>query len=159
MTLIITFWCYRRLQKPPGKAPPPPKMWFTHPQQRWNIQRKQESWFQIPPPDGAQEEIILANYIQCSNKEEECRKKINYSSTSQEHIPTHIHAKSFKNVEIHRHLNRPRRTWHFNSMRCSRKDRMTGKQLYEANHFCMMNPNYQRKSTRNLPPQQLIYPE
>jgi hypothetical protein len=41
-------------------------------------------------------EFILANYIQCSNKEEECRKKMNYSSTSQEHTPTHIHANSFK---------------------------------------------------------------
>jgi hypothetical protein len=41
-------------------------------------------------------EFILANHIQCSDKEEKCRKKMNYPSTSQERIPTHIHANSFK---------------------------------------------------------------
>jgi hypothetical protein len=40
--------------------------------------------------------FILANYIQCSSEKEECRKRMNYSSTSQEDTPTHIHAKSFK---------------------------------------------------------------
>ncbi len=54
--------------------------------------------------------FILANYIQCSNREEECRKRMNYSPTSQEHTPTHIHAKSFKNDKNHRHLNQPTRT-------------------------------------------------
>jgi hypothetical protein len=35
-------------------------------------------------------------------------------------------------------------------MRCSRKDRMTGKQLYEANHLCMMNSNYRRKNLQEI---------
>jgi hypothetical protein len=32
-------------------------------------------------------------------KEEGCSKKINYSSTSQKHTPSHIHAKPSKNVQ------------------------------------------------------------
>jgi hypothetical protein len=52
------------------------------------MQRKQQSWFQILPPDGAQEESILANYIQCSNKEEErTRKKL--LTYAQEKTPQH----------------------------------------------------------------------
>jgi hypothetical protein len=51
------------------ETPPPPTMRVIHPQQRWNTHEKQQSWFQISPPDGAQEESILANNIQRSNKE------------------------------------------------------------------------------------------
>jgi hypothetical protein len=62
------------------------------------------------PPDGAQEESILANNIQRSNKEEECTKKKNYSSTSQKNTPTHIHAKSVRNVKIQHHINQAAKT-------------------------------------------------
>jgi hypothetical protein len=51
---------------------------------------------------------ILANYIQCISEKEECRKRMNYSSTSQEDTPTHIHAKSpKKTLKIHRYLSNP----------------------------------------------------
>ncbi len=59
--------------KSPQEEPPPtplPKMRVTHPQQRWNTHGEQQSWFKILPPDGAQEESILAINIQHSSKRE-----------------------------------------------------------------------------------------
>ncbi len=41
-------------------------------------------------------------------------------------------------LKIHRYLNNPTKR-SFISMSCSRKDRMTGNQLYEANHLYSMN--------------------
>ncbi len=45
------------------------------------------------------------------------------------------------------------------SLRCSRKNRMTGNKLYEANHLCMMNiALIKEKTTRKPPPQDIIHP-
>jgi hypothetical protein len=87
-----------KIAKSPGKAPPPQDV--NHPPP---AEMKYTEEAGVLVPDSAARwrarGNILANYIQRSNKEEECRKRINYSSTSQEHTPTHIHAKSFKNVK------------------------------------------------------------
>jgi hypothetical protein len=47
--------------------------------------------------------------------------------TSEEHTPTHIHAKSIKNAKTQHQHNQATNTEYFNSMSCSRKKRMTGK--------------------------------
>jgi hypothetical protein len=45
------------------------------------------------------------------------------------------------------------------SLRCSRKNRMTGNKLYEANHLCMMKiALIKEKTTRKPPPQDIIHP-
>jgi hypothetical protein len=97
------------------------------------------------PPDGAQEKSILAINIQHSNKKEKYREKINRSSTFQTNTPTHIHANSFKTRYKFIAIYRIQQKENFISMSCSRKDRMTGKQLYEANHLYSMNSNNYKK--------------
>jgi hypothetical protein len=47
-------------------------------------------------------------------------------------------------LKIHRYLHNPTKR-NFISMSCSRKDRMTGNQLYEANHLYSMNSNNYRE--------------
>ncbi len=87
-----------KCKSPQGNSPPPspPKKRVTHPQHRWNTHGEQQSWFKSFPPDGAQEENILAINIQHSSKKGKYRKRINRSSTSQTNTPTHIHTNSFK---------------------------------------------------------------
>ena len=126
-------------KNPRDSGPPhPPTMRVIHPQQRWNTHGEQQSWFQILPPDGAQEENILAINIQHSNKKGKYRKRINRSSTSHPNTPTHIHAKSFKTHYKFIAIYEIQQKRNFISMSCSRKDRMTGKQLYEASHIYLM---------------------
>jgi hypothetical protein len=44
-------------------------------------------------------------------------------------------------------------------MSCSRKKRMTGNKLYEANHLCMMKlAIIKEETTRKPPPQNIIHP-
>jgi hypothetical protein len=50
-------------------------------------------------------------------------------------------------LKIRRYLHDPTKR-NFISMSCSRKDRMTGNQLYEANHLYSMNSNNYRKLCR-----------
>jgi hypothetical protein len=90
------------------------------------------------PPDGAQEKSILANNIQHRNKKGKCRKRINYSFTSQNNTPTHIHAKSVINIKIQRHINRAARTWNFAQHELQKEKPNDRKQLYEANHLYLM---------------------
>ncbi len=123
-------------KKPP--PPPPPTMRVIHPQQRWNTHGKQQSWFQILPPDGAREDSILANNIQRSNKKENTWKKEHYSSTSQENTPTHIHAKTVINVKIQHHTEQAAKRWNFAQHELQKEKANDRKQLYEANHLYLM---------------------
>jgi hypothetical protein len=57
------------------------------------------------PPDGAQEEGILANNIQRSNKKEECTKE-KTTRLRPRKTPQHISTQNqLKNVKIQRHIN------------------------------------------------------
>ncbi len=57
-------------------------------------------------------------------------------------------------LKIHRYLQNPAERI-FISMSCSRKKRMTGKQLYEANHLYLMIA-FMSENSRKLQPQHLI---
>ncbi len=132
----------KKCKIPQGNLPPlPPKKRVTHPQQRWNTHGEQQPWFRILPPDGAQEESILAINIQHSNKKGKYRERINRSSTSHTNTPTHNHANSFKTHYKFIAIYGIQQKRNFISMSCSRKERMTGKQLYEANHLYTMDSN------------------
>ncbi len=84
------------MQKAPRKEPPPPQA-VNHPPPA--EMKYAEEAGAIVPNSAARwraRRFILANYIQYSNKEEECRKRMNCSSTPREHTPTHDRANSFK---------------------------------------------------------------
>jgi hypothetical protein len=73
-----------------------------------------------------------------------------------QHKSTKIRSKVLKFnanlIKQHKHNTSP-------SLRCSRKNRMTGNKLYEANHLCMMKlALIKAKSTRKPPPQDIIHP-
>ncbi len=127
-------------EKAPRRKPPhpPPHMRVTHPQQRWNTHGEQQSWFKILPPDGAQEESILANNIQHNNKKENAWKKKNYSSTSQKNAPTHIHANSVIYDKIQHHTNQAAKRWNLAQHKLQKETANDRKQIYEANHLYLM---------------------
>jgi hypothetical protein len=75
----------------------------------------------------------------------------NYSSTSQKNTPTHIHAKSVRNVKIQHHINQAK-TWNSAQYKLQQEKANDRKQLYEANHLYLMNSNYYEKSARKPPP-------
>ncbi len=83
-------------EKPPSFHPPPHKDVNHPPPAEMKYAEEAGALVSNSAARWRAREFILANYIQYSNKKEECRKRMNYSSTSQEHIPTHIHANSFK---------------------------------------------------------------
>jgi hypothetical protein len=89
-------------------------------------------------PDGAQGENILANNIQHINEQENARKKRKYSSTSQKNTPTHVHAKSVRNVKIQHHINQAAKRWTFAQHKLQKEKANDRKQLYEANHLYLM---------------------
>jgi hypothetical protein len=128
-------------EKPP---PPTPSMRVTHPQQRWNTHGEQQPWFKILPPDGAQEENILAINIQHSNKKGKQGKDKPLIYVPNKHPNTYPRKFIQNTLKIHRYLHNPTKR-NFISMSCSRKDRMTGNQLYEANHLYSMNSNNYRE--------------
>jgi hypothetical protein len=126
----------QRFSPPPPQDvnhPPPAKMTYT------------EGAANLVPDSAARwraSESILANNIQRSNKERRYNEETTTRLRPRKNTPTHINAKSVNNIKTQQQYNQATRTQYFNSMRCSRKDQMTGKQLYEANHLCMMNSNY-----------------
>jgi hypothetical protein len=96
-------------RSPQEKPPHPPSQdaSHTHPQQRWNTHGEQQSWFKILPPDGTQEESILANNIPHINKKGKIQKKdkplIYVPKKTPQHISTQIrseHAKKFIAIYI-----------------------------------------------------------
>jgi hypothetical protein len=97
------------------------------------------------PPDGAQEESILANNIQRSNKEEECTKekttRLRPRKTPQ-HISTQNQLKTLKFSTI---LIKQQKHETLPSISCSRKKRMTRNNFMKANHLYLMNSNYYRE--------------
>ncbi len=125
--------------KAPRKSPPTPlpEMRVTHPQQRWNTHGGQQSWFKILPPDGAQEESILAINIQHSSKRELQEKNELFVHVPNKHPNTYPREFIQNTLKIHCYLRNPTKR-NFISMSCSRKDRMTGQQLYEASHLYSM---------------------
>ncbi len=149
----ITLWWEKEMQKAPRESPPTVRV--THPQQRWNTHGEQQSWFQILPPDGAHEESILANNIQHSNKKGKCRKRINYSSTSQKNTPTHIHAKSVINVKIQHHINQAAKRWNFAQHELQKEKANDRKQLYETSHLYLMIAINTENVQEKPPPQNL----
>jgi hypothetical protein len=86
-------------------------------------------------------------------KEEESSTKIIYSAKSQDHTPSRIHVKSFKNVQkfITIYINQQNVTLHQHELQQERpNDR---KQLYEANHLYLMKANKTKNVQENQPPQ------
>jgi hypothetical protein len=132
-------------------------MRVTHPQQRWNTHGEQQSWFTILPSDGAQEENILANNVQHSSKKGKCRKRMNYSSTSQKNTPTHIHAESVTNDKIQHHINEAAKRWNFAQHKLQKEKANDRKQLYEANHLYSMIAFITEEIYKKTPPQQFIH--
>jgi hypothetical protein len=132
-------------------------MRVTHPQQRWNTHGKQQPWFKILPPDGAQEMSILANNIQHSNKEGKCRKRVNYSSTPRKNTPTHIHAESVTNVKIQHHINQAAERWNFAQHKLQKEKANDKKQLYDANHLYLMTAIITEEIYKKTPPQRFIH--
>ncbi len=127
---------------PRESPPPPPKMRVIHPQQRWNIQRKQQSWFQILPLDGAQEEGILANNIQRSNKEN-MHEKRKTTRLRPRKTPQHISTQNqLETLKIRHHINQAAKRWNFAQYKLQQEKANDRKQLYEANHLNLMNSNY-----------------
>jgi hypothetical protein len=101
----------------------------------------------------------LANNIQRSDKEKKHTKE-NTTRLHPRKTPQHKFTKNqsevlkFESDLIKQHNNDTSL-----SLRCSRKDRMTGNKLYEANHLCMMKlALIKAKSTRKPPPQDIIHP-
>jgi hypothetical protein len=83
--------------KSPRETPPPPPQAVNHPPPA-EMKYAEEAGALVSNSAARwrARKFILANYIPCSSEKEECRKRMNYSSTSQEDIPTHIHANSSK---------------------------------------------------------------
>jgi hypothetical protein len=120
---------------------------------------KAASKFQISPLDGAQYESILANNIQRSNKKKRYTKE-NTTRLRPRKTPQHKSTRnqpktlkfSTKFIQATKHDTSL-------SLRCSRKDRMTGNKLYEANHLCMMKlAIINEETTRQPPPKDIIHP-
>ncbi len=90
----------RKLQKAPRETPPPLSPAVNHPPHA-EMKHTEEADALVPEFAArwrARREHLNKLYSTIY-EEKECSKKINYSSTSQGHTPSHIHAKSFKNVQ------------------------------------------------------------